>query len=162
MSGAGPAVDSYGNLFFATGNSDHSGTTYSPVYNLSESIVKISPGLTEVLSFFSPWAPLGVVRLDEHDNDFGAGGVLRVPKQPGNLSLATAAGKVGVMYLLNRDELGGHHNPERVLGTFDIGRCFCAEFLFHRLGRYRPDRQQRRHTRHDLAAADLALGDARQ
>jgi hypothetical protein len=131
MSGSGPAVDWAGDLFFATGNSDPSGTTYNGVYNLSESVIKISPDLTKVLSYFTPWGgALGVVHLDQADEDFGSGGVLRVPYQPGNLFLATAAGKAGIMYLLNRNNLGGHHNPEQVFGRFTIGQCWCAESYF--------------------------------
>jgi hypothetical protein len=130
MSGSGPAADWGGNLFFATGNSDPSGTTYSSTYNLSESIVKISPDLSKVLSHFTPWGSAGVVNLDRNDEDFGSGGVLRVPGHPGNLSLATAAGKAGIMYLLNLQSLGGYHNPDRVLGTFSIGWCWCGESYF--------------------------------
>jgi hypothetical protein len=131
MSGSGPAVDSFGNLFFSTGNSDPSGTTYNGIYNLSESIIKMSPDLTKVLSYFSPSGRhAGVAFLDRADADFGSGGVLRLPVQPGNLHLATAAGKAGIMYLLNGDRLGGYHNPDRVLGTFPIGWCWCAESYF--------------------------------
>jgi hypothetical protein len=119
-----------GNLIFATGNSDYSGTTYNGIYNLSEGIIKISPDLTKVLSYFIPSGPAGVVSLDRVDNDFGAGGVLRVPLQSGNLLLATAAGKAGIMYLLDRTNLGGHHDPNRVLGTFSIGYCWCGESYF--------------------------------
>jgi outer membrane protein assembly factor BamB len=131
MSGSGPAVDSSGNLLFATGNSDPSGTTYNRIYNLSESIIKISPDLTKVLSFFTPSGPSpGVAFLDKNDKDFGSGGVLRLPVQPGRRNLVTAAGKAGVMYLLNGDQLGGYHNPDRALGAFPIGACWCAESYF--------------------------------
>ena len=128
MSGSGPAVDQVGNLFFATGNSDPK--TWNDIYNLSESVVKMSPDLSRVLSFFTPSGPFGVQSLDRHDGDFGAGGVLRLPVQPGNLDLATAAGKAGIMYLLDRNQLGGHHIPNRVLGTFPIGSCWCSQSYF--------------------------------
>jgi hypothetical protein len=39
MSGYGIASDASGSLFFIPGNSDPSGTSYSRVYNLSESVV---------------------------------------------------------------------------------------------------------------------------
>ncbi len=131
MSGSGPAVDQYGNLFFATSNSDFSGTTWNRIYNLPESIVKMSPDLSTVLSFFTPGGPsFGVVSLDRWDFDFGSGGVLTLPVQPGNLHLVTAAGKAGIMYLLDSNNLGGHHNPNRVLGTFPIGQCWCSESYF--------------------------------
>jgi hypothetical protein len=45
MTGYGVAADSSSNLYFSTGNSDYSGTSYSARYNLSESIVKNVAGL---------------------------------------------------------------------------------------------------------------------
>jgi hypothetical protein len=129
-SGYGVAADGAGNLYFATGNSDLSGTTYNPRYNLSESVIKMSPDLTTVRSYFTPTGAQGVAALDRTDNHTGSGGVLVVPAQPGNLYLATAAGKVGQMYLLNRTNLGGCHNPNQVLGTFSIGGCWCGESYF--------------------------------
>jgi hypothetical protein len=35
-----------------------------------------------------------------------------------------------MMYLLDRNNLGGHDNPDRVLETFPIGKCWCAESYF--------------------------------
>jgi PQQ-like domain len=130
MSGSGVAADSKGNLYFATGNSDPSGTTYSPKHNLSESVVKMSPDLMTVLDFFTPAGMYGADYLDMVDWDFGAGGVLLLPEQPGKSFLATAAGKSGLMYLLNQHKLGGHHNPNQVLGTYSIGQCWCGESYF--------------------------------
>jgi hypothetical protein len=130
MSGYGIAADPAGHLFFVTGNSDPSGKTWNSHYNLSESVVKISPDLTNILSYFTPWGSLGVAYLDEDDRDFGSGGVLLLPEQPGKLFLATAAGKVGQMYLLDRNRLGGHHWPNPVLGTYSIGGCWCGESYF--------------------------------
>ena len=43
-----------GNILFVTGNSDYSGTTYDGVTNIQESVVKVSPNLTRVLSIFTP------------------------------------------------------------------------------------------------------------
>jgi hypothetical protein len=57
MSGWGVAADPSGNLYFATGNSDYSGTSYDPKLNLSESVVKVSPNLATVLGFFTPSDP---------------------------------------------------------------------------------------------------------
>ena len=54
MSGAGPAADENGNLFFVTGNSDPGGTSYDPTYNLPESVVEMSPDLSKVIGAFTP------------------------------------------------------------------------------------------------------------
>ena len=135
MSGYGVAADSSGNLYFSTGNSDYSGTSYDTTYNLSESVVKISPDLTKVESYFTPSdSSFGVTILDQQDADTGSGGVLLFPDQPGfTAGLATAAGKAGEMYLLNRSNLGGYNSngTNNVLGTYSIGGdCHCGESYF--------------------------------
>jgi hypothetical protein len=134
MSGYGVAADSSSNLYFTTGNSDYSGTSYNTKYNLSESIVKMSPDLTAVNDFFTPNdSSFGVRYLDQTDSDTGSGGVLLLPAQPNSTAnLAVAAGKVGQMYLLDRNSMGGYSNnrKNKVLGTFSIGSCWCGESYF--------------------------------
>jgi hypothetical protein len=97
------------------------------MYNLSESVVKMSADLTRVLSYFTPSS---VSALDQTDSDLGSGGVLLLRARPTNVLLATAGGKDGAMYLLNPAALGGHHNPDRVLGEYSIGGCWCGESYF--------------------------------
>jgi hypothetical protein len=129
MSGDGIAADGAGRLFFVTGNSDPSGTAYAPMLNPSESIVKMAPDLKKVEDYFTPSDPdYGVQVLDQHDGDFGSGGILLLPDQP----LAVAAGKVGQMYLLDRHNLGGYskNGVNQVLGTYSIGPCWCGESYF--------------------------------
>ncbi len=127
MSGYGPATDDAGNILFATGNSDPN--TYDGVTNIQESVVKISSTLTTVLDLFTPD---NQVSLDKADTDFGSGGVLVLPDQPGPIPhLAVAAGKFGTMYLMNEDDLGGY-SPTRnnVLGSYTIGACWCGPSYF--------------------------------
>jgi hypothetical protein len=134
MSGNGIAANGAGRLFFTTGNSDPSGTSYDPVTNLSESVVKLAPDLSRVEGFFTPSdSQFGVKTLDQTDNDFGSGGVTLLPPQPGTATLlAVAAGKVGQMYLLNRNALGGYagNGVNRVLGAYPISQCWCGESYF--------------------------------
>jgi hypothetical protein len=134
MSGNGPAADSTGSdVFFVTGNADPSGTTYDNEsgINLSESVVEVPATLAGVADYFSPTdAGADVAILDEHDRDFGAGGVMLLPDQPGSIpKLAVAAGKVGTLYLLNRASLGGE-NSGNALGEYSIGRCWCISSYF--------------------------------
>jgi hypothetical protein len=134
MSGYGVAADPSGNLHFVTGNSDYSGTSYNTMTNLSESVVKILPDLTTVVSFFTPSDQrFGVPALDKKDSDFGSGGVLLLPDQTeSSAALALAAGRVGQMYLLNPSNLGGYssNGKNQVLGTFSIGGCWCGQSYF--------------------------------
>jgi hypothetical protein len=128
MSGYAPATDDFGNILFVTGNSDRSGTTYDGVTNIQESVVKISSNLTTVLDLFTP---SNQSTLDEGDTDFGSGGVLVLPDQPGSIPhLAVAAGKFGVMYFMNEDTLGGYSTTNNVLGSYQIGPCWCGQSYF--------------------------------
>ncbi len=129
MSGYGLAADDSGNVLFVTGNSDYSGTTYDGISNIQESVVKVSPDLTTVLSLFTP---SNQASLDQSDADFGSGGVMVLPDQPGPIPhLAIAAGKVGSMYLMNADKLGGYSTlRNNVLGTYPVGGCWCGQSYF--------------------------------
>ncbi len=129
MSGYGLAADDSGNILFVTGNSDYSGTTYDGISNIQESVVKVSGDLTTVLDLFTP---KNQASLDQSDADFGSGGVLVLPDQPGSLPhLAVAAGKVGSLFLMNEDALGGYSTQSNhVLGTYNIGNCWCGESYF--------------------------------
>jgi hypothetical protein len=129
MSGYGLAADDSGNVVFVTGNSDQSGTTYNGVTNIQESTIKVSSDLTTVVDLFTPsnWST-----LDEGDTDFGSGGVMVLPNQPGSTPhLAVAAGKFGSMYLMNEDHLGGYSpSSNNVFGTYSVGACWCGESYF--------------------------------
>jgi len=129
MSGYGPSTDDSGNILFVTGNSDYSGTTYDGVTNIQESVVKVSSDLSTQLDLFTP---KNQASLDEADNDFGSGGVLVLPDQPGSIPhLAVAAGKVGSLFLMNEDDLGGYSTTKNnVLGTYGIGGCWCGESYY--------------------------------
>jgi hypothetical protein len=127
MAGYGPAADDQGNILFVTGNS--ASGTYDGVTNIQESVVKASSTLTTVLDVFTP---SNEATLDNEDGDFGSGGVLVLPDQPGSKPhLAVAAGKFGKMYFMNEDDLGGY-SPKKnnVLGTYAVGGCWCGQSYF--------------------------------
>jgi len=127
MSGYGPAADDSGNVLFVTGNSQY--LTYDGVSNLQESVVKVSPTLGSVVDLFTPTT---VSTLDLYDDDFGAGGVMVLPDQPGSLThLAVAAGKDGNLFLMNEDSLGGFSVAKNnVIGTYPVSPCWCGESYF--------------------------------
>ena len=128
MSGFGIAADPNGNVFFATGNSGPG--TYDGIRNIQESVVKVDSQLVNLLSIFTP---SNEDFLDQNDDDFGSGGVLLLPTQPGPFpNLAVAAGKFGTMYLLNRDSLGGFTpgGPDNVLDTKSLFSCWCGPTYF--------------------------------
>jgi hypothetical protein len=129
MSGYGLTADDSGNVLFVTGNSDYSGTTYDGVTNIQESVVKVSSDLTTVLDLFTP---KNVASLDQTDTDFGSGGLMVLPDQPGSIPhMAVAAGKVGSMFLMNEDALGGFSTTKNnVIAGYNIGSCWCGQSYF--------------------------------
>jgi outer membrane protein assembly factor BamB len=127
MAGYGPAADDEGNILFVTGNSEAG--TYDGVTNIQESVAKVSNTLTAVLDLFTPY---NQASLDQAHEDFGSGGVLVLPDQPGSTPhLAVAAGKDGTMYLMNEDNLGGYSPAQNnVLASYSVGRCWCGQSYF--------------------------------
>src|SRR5262249_19661707 len=103
MSGAGPAVDSNGNIYVSTGNGSvgNSGDPRDPI-NRGESYLKLtrSGSTINVASWFTPY---DWVYVEANDLDLGSAGVLLVP----GTSLLFSGGKEGKAYLVNRDNMGG-------------------------------------------------------
>ena len=168
MSGYGiAAAPSSGNLFFSTGNSGPG--SYDGVNNIQESVVKMDSQMVNVLGIFTP---SDVITLDSGDGDLSSGGVLLLPTQPGPFpTLAVAAGKAGTMYLLNRASLGGLYarRPRQRTRRTNDWALLVRALLFHRSGRGRAGRKQRRRGKHRrrpleprrnrrLADTDLAHG----
>jgi hypothetical protein len=126
MSGYGVAFSPGGHLYFVTGNSDKSGTTYDPPNNVQESVVKVSADLTQLLDYFTP---TNVAALDRVDADFASGGVMIVPDLSGEaFPTVVAAGKAGRLYLINRNDM--EHNTGEVLASVSIGGCWCGPSYF--------------------------------
>ncbi len=125
MSGYGISADDTGNLYFVTANSEPS--TYDGVTNLQESAVKMQGDLSKVLDLFTP---SNASTLDQDDDEFGSGGLMVLPDQPApRPHLAVAAGKDGRNFILNRDTLGGFHNPD-IPYHVTIGGCWCGPSYF--------------------------------
>ncbi|HEX4505415.1 MAG TPA: hypothetical protein VH722_06760 [Alphaproteobacteria bacterium] len=128
MSGYGLASDAFQNIYFVTGNSDPKNTQFIP-NNLAESVVKLTPDLSHLAGFFTPGTTAtGREALDKTDLDFGSGGAMIIPDQPGKYPrLLVAAGKVGTMYLMDQTSLGRYTNgADNTLGSVDIGECYCG------------------------------------
>jgi hypothetical protein len=132
MSGAGPAADASGAIYFTTANSDPNGATFNPIFNLEESVIRMSADLSRVLSRFTPADNgYGWPTLDQNDLDLGAGGVLLLPNQPGLVPhLAAIAGKTGPMYLLDADRMGGSGTAGNTLGGYTSAGCWCTQSYY--------------------------------
>jgi peptidylprolyl isomerase len=95
MSGAGPAFDAAGNMFFSTGNGTYNGTT-----DFGESMVKVEVKGLRKLDYFTP---SNFNTLNDFDLDFGTQGPTILPGS----NLLIVGGKEGKMYLLDGRQLGG-------------------------------------------------------
>lgn len=100
----GLSADSSGNVFVITGNGTFDANMAGGL-DYGDSFLKMTTttGLV-VADYFSPDNEL---TLDDDDEDLGAGSALILPTQTGtHPHEMTGAGKQGIIYLVNRDNLG--------------------------------------------------------
>jgi hypothetical protein len=107
--GFGVAADATGDIYFATGNGPADGKS-----DFAMSVLRLTPDLNPAnTTFFTPSTWQGD---SQSDQDLGSGGVMLLPDQTSGpyKHLAIAGGKTGQKYLLDRDALGGLHNPDQI------------------------------------------------
>ena len=102
-SGMGPAVDSDGYIYVATANGNFDKDTGG--LDIGDSVVKfsVSNGVPQVADWFTPY---NQAIMFTNDWDLGAGGPVIIP----STNLLVQIGKLGEVYLLNRQHLGGYVN----------------------------------------------------
>lgn len=115
MSGAAIAADSNNNLYAITANGD-----FNPQKNdYGDSLLKLTAALA-VSQYFTPTNQLSD---NQGDVDFGAGGAVVLADLPAGSAhphLVMGGGKDGVMYVLDRDNLGGL-GDQNAVQSFSIG-----------------------------------------
>ena len=103
MAGEGPCADSNGNIYLSIGNGSvgYNGNPRDTI-NRGESFLKLTRSGTNltVASWFTPY---NYANLEAGDIDLGSAGLLLIP----GTNLAFSAGKQGIAYLVNRDNMGG-------------------------------------------------------
>ncbi len=117
MCGAGISADENGNLYLSSGNGTSRELSDSINFNnYGESIVKLTPVDTalNVSSFFTPF---NHDFLSSSDLDLGTASVMLIP----NTNWAVTAGKEGILYLLDRDTMGGLDTIDHVMQKIMIG-----------------------------------------
>jgi len=129
QAGVGLAADADGNIFVETAEAGgngfdvpNGGQTYC------NSVLKLSPNLT-LADYFTPWS---VAYLNSHDLDLSSTGALILPDQdspyPHEL---IASGKQGIVYVLNRDNLGMFSaNDSQVLQEVVLEPSVSNDVLF--------------------------------
>ena len=96
MGGAAPAIDAHGNVWVATGNSEHHSST--DAYDQSDSVLELSPTMQLLQSF----APQDWYTDNNNDLDLGSGAPALLPN-----GLVFEVGKSQTAYVLNQTHLGG-------------------------------------------------------
>ena len=105
--GASPAMDANGNLYLAIGNGGFDANTGGTDYGDSLLKLSLSPGL-KVMDYFTPSTQ---AYLNTTDNELGSVGPLLLPDSYGSAAhphLITLGDKTGMIYLVDRDNLGGY------------------------------------------------------
>jgi hypothetical protein len=120
MSGAAPAVDASGNIYFAAGNGDNASTSGIPA-NMALSVVKAAPDLTNHTLTNVSWyksSPSTYTAWNSSDLDFGTG-VLLIP----GVNMMVTAHKSGKLMAMPMGIPGGgafdDTNPD--FHAYDLG-----------------------------------------
>jgi hypothetical protein len=121
QSGGGAAADSAGQVYIATGNGSFDPA--APASNYGNTVLKLGASSLAVLDYFTPF---NQQVLSDNDGDLGSAGVVLLPDQPsGPPHLVLGAGKQGMVYLLDRDNLGKFQtgNDGQIVQSLPAGNC---------------------------------------
>jgi hypothetical protein len=141
MGGNGPSVDANTNLFFMVANgifnADSGGSEYS------DSFIRLATsGGLSVADYFTPHDQAS---LAGSDTDLGSGGPVLLPDEAGSGAhphLILGAGKAGVIYLVDRDAMGGFNplDDSQIVQTVPgaISGVFSTPAYFNRRLYYQP------------------------
>lgn len=104
QSDTGPAADSEGNVYLATGNGTFTVANAGRDYGDSELKLRLQGAALEVQDYFTPYDQ---ARLSDDDSDLGSSGPTLLPDQPGpHRHLLLQPGKGADLYVIDRDHMG--------------------------------------------------------
>jgi hypothetical protein len=120
MGGGAPSADAANNLYALTGNGtfDADGST-PPNNDYGDSLLQMNAAL-QVSQYFTPSDELAD---SQNDKDFGSGGAAVLADLPAGNAVTHAlvcGGKSGILYVINRDMLGGFGDSAAVQ-TINLG-----------------------------------------
>lgn len=114
MSGAAPAFDSNGNIYFSTGNGtfDTSATAppQAPNNDFGDSVLRLAPPNGGALALVDFFTPFDQSNLNAGDVDVAAGGVVLLPNLSSGKQILVQVGKDGTIHVLDRSNLGQYCN----------------------------------------------------
>lgn len=103
----GPAADSEGNVYAATGNGRFDAARGGRNYGDTILKMRLNGDVLQVRDYFTPY---NQAELDTNDLDLGSGGPVLFPGPSRTHShLMAIAGKGATLYALDRDKMGGFH-----------------------------------------------------
>ena len=121
QAGTGPAADAFGNIYVGTGNG--ATDTAEPRVNYSDSFLRLTPTLSVASVCGLGVDPCLFTPIDEEnmrvkDSDLDSGGLMLLPDSAGNPGaplnlrrhLAIGGDKKGILYLMDRDDMGLYAN----------------------------------------------------
>jgi hypothetical protein len=134
MSGAAPAADAAGNIYFIIGNGtfDTALTTsgFPSQGNCGNCYVKVSS--TKPLTLLDYFTPLNTVAESNVDQDLGSGGPLLLPDVTDasgkTRHLAVGSGKDAMIYVLDRDDMGKFSSTQNKIYQQISGQLGGGEF----------------------------------
>ena len=136
--GGAPAVDSTGDIYVTTGNGvfDQS-SSMSMENDYGDSVLRLTPlaGSTpngQNLHLAGSFTPFDELTLAQNDTDLGSGAAVLLPDQTvGPPHLLVELGKDGVVYLIDRDNMGTFHsNTNQILQYFGATGGFWGTAAF--------------------------------
>jgi hypothetical protein len=126
--GGAPAVDGGGDIYITTGNGVFDEAPPPPDYDYGDSILRLHPSLgstpnginLSVKGWFTPYDQLMLAHVD---GDLGSGAAVLLPNQTsgaGPRHLLAQVGKEGVVYLIDRDNMGQFNplNNNQIMQSF--------------------------------------------
>jgi hypothetical protein len=128
QSGGGAAADASGNVYVVTGDGTFDANLGGN--NYADSILKFAGASLSVPSDY--FTPFNQGLLATQNADLGAGGALLLPDQPVEpRHLLVGVGKQGMVYLVNRDNMGRFQagGDSQIVQSFPGGACgsgWCA------------------------------------
>ena len=113
MSGAGPAADTNGNIYFITGNGTFDLATGG--LDAGDSFIKLNT--KKGLALADYFTPFNQTCLSVADKDLGSSGPLLLPDQINTPypHLMIGGGKEGRIYVINRDNMGHYTNDPKLV-----------------------------------------------
>ncbi len=129
MGGNGLSVDDANNLYLETGNGSFDANTNGGDY--AQSFIKLST--TNGLAVSDYFTPFNQFALTQADRDLAASGPILLPDEVGSSNhphLLIGGSKAGVLFLVDRDNLGQYHSANGVTGSNNIVQTIFGSVMW--------------------------------